>query len=319
MNNREHNSPVVAGIHHITAIAGDAQKNYDFYTKILGIRFVKKTINFDDPNTYHFYYGNESGQPGTILTFFPWSDLSPKARKGAGQVTTISFLIPGNSLSYWLDRLGKFNVPYSGPFKRFDDDVILFEDPDGIELELITGDGTSLPGWINGDVPEEHAIRGFHSATFSLNNTGATEEVLVDLLGYTKLKQEQNRTRYAAPETGAGMYIDMLQLPDSLYGTMGVGAIHHIAFRTENEESQLKIRSLLIKQGLAATPVVDRTYFKSIYFREPNNILFEVATDVPGFLIDEEISVLGKELRLPPWLEKDRKSIENSLPLLKVD
>lgn len=319
MNYREDDSPVSAGIHHITAIAGDAQKNYNFYAKVLGIRLVKKTVNFDDPNTYHFYYGNESGQPGTILTFFPWSDFSPRARKGTGQVTTISYLIPGDSVPYWVERLSKLNITFSGPFKRFEEDVILLEDPDGIELELIAGSGKTLAGWPNGDIPAENAVIGFHSATFSLNNIKETEEVLVNTLGFTKVKEEDNRVRYSASGKGPGIYIDMLQLPGSMHGTMGVGAIHHIAFRTENEESQLNIRTKLIKSGLSVTQIVDRTYFKSIYFREPNNILFEVATDIPGFLIDEEITALGSELKLPPWLEKDRKSIESSLPLLKTE
>jgi glyoxalase family protein len=315
---RDKDFPVVAGIHHVTAIAGDPQKNFDFYKKILGIRFVKKTVNFDDPNTYHFYFGNETGEPGTIITFFPWSELAYKGRKGAGQATTISFSIPADSMSYWFDRLSKFNIPCSGPFKRFDEDVVLLEDPDGIELELITGESKLPVGWTDGSIPIEHSIRGLHSVTLSLNNFKGTDEVLVNMLGFSKLKQEQNRTRYAAGN-GIGKYIDILHLTESMQGTMGVGIIHHIAFRTDNEESQLKIRTMLLKNKIKVTPVIDRTYFKSIYFHEPGNILFEVATDIPGFLIDENISTLGKELKLPPQYEKDRIYIERALPVLKTE
>jgi glyoxalase family protein len=315
---RDHDFPVVAGIHHVTAIAGDPQKNFDFYNKILGLRFVKKTVNFDDPNTYHFYFGNETGEPGTIITFFPWSDLAYKGRKGTGQITTISFSIPADSLSYWFDRLSKFNILCSGPFKKFDEDVVLLEDPDGIEIELIAGEGTHPKGWTDGSLPIEHSIRGLHSVTLSLNNFKETDEMLVNLLGFSKVKQEQNRTRYIAGN-GPGKFIDILHLTGSMPGTIGAGIIHHIAFRTNDEESQLEIHARLLKNKIKVTPVIDRSYFKSIYFHEPGNILFEVATDTPGFLIDENITSLGKELKLPPQYEKDRIFIERALPLLKTE
>jgi len=310
-------SPVVAGIHHITAIAGDAQKNYDFYTQVLGLRLVKKTVNFDDPQTYHFYFGNEKGEPGTIITFFPWSKLAYKGRKGTGQVTTIAYSITKDSLSYWTERLTNPGIVSFGPFNRFDEEVILIEDPDGIEIELVAAKNELPKGWSNGSIPEEYSIRGFHSAAFSLNSIQRTADVLTNLLGFEMIKEEGNRTRYSSSGSKIGSYIDILQIDAALNGTIGAGSVHHIAFRAENEEAQLNLRTRLIKNKLAVTEVVDRSYFKSIYFREPGNILFEIATDAPGFLIDEEEAVLGQQLKLPQWLESERSKIENSLPPIK--
>jgi glyoxalase family protein len=317
MNQEDKLSPVVAGIHHITAIAGDAQKNYSFYTQVLGLRLVKKTVNFDDPQTYHFYFGNEKGEPGTIITFFPWSEFAQRGRKGTGQVATIAYAISKDSVLYWTNRLTDSGISFTGPFNRFDEEVILLEDPDGIEIELAAGKNNLPPGWNNGNIPAEHSIRGFYGAAFSLNNTDGTAKVLTDLLGFKKVTEEGNRTRYSSTGSNIGSYIDILQLNGTLNGTMGAGAVHHIAFRAENEEAQLNLRTRLIKNNLAVTEVVDRSYFKSIYFREPGNILFEIATDAPGFLIDEAVTALGQELKLPPWLEPERSKIENSLPPLK--
>ncbi|MFO7446355.1 MAG: ring-cleaving dioxygenase [Ignavibacteriaceae bacterium] len=309
-------SPAVSGIHHVTAIAGDPQKNYNFYVLGLGLRFVKKTINFDDPQTFHLYYGDETGRPGSILTFFPWGERAYKGRRGIGQVTTISFLVPKNSLAYWQERLKELNIQFTGPFKRFNDDVILFEDHDGFELEILAADNIQNDGWDNGEIPAEHSIRGFHSVTLSLKEASKTEDILENILGFKKIAEEDNRLRYKADGDSGGNFVDILCIPGSAPGTMGVGAIHHIAWRTENSENQLKIRERIVKNDLSVTPVVDRNYFRSVYFREPENILFEIATDPPGFLIDEDKNNLGTHLKLPPWYEESRDEIEKALPPL---
>ncbi len=308
----------INGIHHITAIAGDPQRNYDFYCKQLGLRFIKKTVNFDDPYTYHLYYGNDKGSPGTILTFFPWLDAA-KGRKGAGQITSIAYSILPSSIDYWLNRLFSLGIHTSGPFKRFDESVILFTDPDDFEIELVASSKEKRDGWFNGDIPAEHSIRGFYTATASLNETSETEKLLIDVMGFKKVYEEKNRTRYESNSAGPGSYYDMLHLPDELTGRMGIGAVHHIAWRTANDTTQIEVRENLVSKQLHVTPVVDRNYFHSIYFREPGNVLFEVATDPPGFTVDESFEQLGKNLKLPAWYEKDRQLIEKSLPSLITD
>lgn len=306
----------INGIHHITAIAGDAQKNYDFYVKILGLRFIKKTVNFDDPHTYHLYYGDEEGNPGTILTFFPWNETSAKGRKGNGQITTISFSIIPQAVEYWVKRLNDLGIQTTGPFNRFDETVILFSDHDDFELELVASSGEKRNGWENGDVPKDFSIRGFYGVTVSLDEYSATEKMLVNLMGFKKLIQENNRIRFESHSGGPGTYYDILHLRDGISGRMGVGAVHHIAWRTPDDATQLAARETLVSNNLQVTPVVDRNYFHSIYFREPGNVLFEVATDPPGFTVDETFENLGKDLKLPAWYEKDREQIETILPKL---
>lgn len=306
----------VLGIHHITAIAGDPQKNVNFYTGALGLRFIKKTVNFDDPFTYHFYYGNESGDPGTVLTFFPWGKDAIAGRKGNGQVTTISYSIPKASLDFWKERLHKNQIDFS-VYKKFDEDVILFSDHDGFESELIPCEDVRS-GYDLIDVPAEHSIRGFHSATFSLPSKDKTENVMTDFLGFEKIAEDENRIRYHSNEGKPGMLIDILVLPDNISGRMGTGAIHHIAFRARDDEHQLEFQKELKNGGLFVTDVMDRNYFHSIYFREPGNILFEIATDKPGFLIDESKENLGTHLKLPPWEEARRNVIENALTKIEL-
>ena len=304
------------GIHHVTAIAGDPQSNLDFYTQILGLRLIKKTVNFDDPFTYHLYYGDETGSPGTILTFFPWSTGGFKGRKGAGQITTISFSIPFNSLGFWMERLKKSNINFTGPFKRFGEEVLLLEDPDGFEIELIAGEEEQRFSWQ--EVPAEHSIRGFHSITLSEKAYEDTSNFMIDLLGFKKHLISENRTRYSSGNGGPGKYVDILSTPDLQTGKMGVGAVHHVAFRTENDDSQVEIREKLLQNDVDVTPVIDRNYFHSIYFKEPGNVLFEIATDPPGFLIDENKNELGQNLKLPAWFEPNRAEIERALPQLKL-
>jgi len=308
----------IKGIHHITAIAGNPQKNVDFYIKILGLKFIKRTVNFDDPQTYHLYYGDETGNPGTILTFFPWGEHGFRGKRGTGQVGTISFSAPSPSLDYWMERLTKNNIQFSGPLKRFDEQVLIFEDYDGFELEIVANEEETRDGYKSFDVPAEHSLRGFWSAAIWHQNVVPIEGLLTDLLEFKKLKEADNRIRFTSGEGGPGTYIDLLQLPTHPKGIMGVGAVHHIAFRTENDSAQLVMRERLVNKNFNVTPVVDRNYFKSIYFHEPGNVLFEIATDPPGFFVDEKTGSLSLSLKLPPWLESSRSEIEAVLPPLKI-
>lgn len=308
----------INGIHHITAIAGSPQKNIDFYVKVLGLKFIKKTVNFDDPYTYHLYYGDETGNPGTILTFFPWTEQGFYGKKGTGQIAAISFSVPSFSLDYWMNRLKKYNIEFAGPSKRFEEEVLIFEDYDGFEIEIVANEEEKRGGYKSVDVPPEHSIRGFWGATIWHKNIKATEELLTDLLDFKKLKEMENRVRFFSGDEGPGSYLDLLQIPEQAKGIMGVGAIHHIAFRTNDEADQLKMRERLISKNYNVTPVIDRNYFKSIYFHEPGNVLFEIATDPPGFFVDEKTDSLSLSLKLPPWLESSRSQIEAVLPPIKL-
>jgi glyoxalase family protein len=308
----------INGIHHITAIAGNPQKNIDFYSGILGLKFIKKTINFDDPGTYHFYYGDETGNPGSILTFFPWNEHGFRGKRGTGQVGTISFSIPVSSLNFWKTRLTNNNIEFAGPLKRFDEEILIFEDHDEFEIEIVASEEENRPGYKYLDIPGEHSIRGFWSATIWHKKTEPTEEFLKSIFEFKSLKESDARLRLISEEGGPGKYIDLLKLPGKEKGIMGVGTIHHIAFRTDNETAQLQVREVLVNKNFNVTPVIDRKYFKSIYFREPGNVLFEVATDPPGFLIDETTGSLNSSLKLPPWLEPMRNEIELNLPSVKI-
>lgn len=308
----------INGIHHITAIAGDPQKNVDFYVGILGLRMVKMTVNFDAPETYHLYYGDENGNPGTILTFFPWGKSAWRGRAGTGQITVISFSIPQAAMNFWLERLKQFEISVQGPFERFQEEVIAFQDPDGIQLELVADVNTRKPNSDNGIIPLEFAIAGFHSATMALQAHNLTANLLTDLLNAEYVEESGNRRRYRFGNGNIGKIIDIVELPGSDGGRMGAGAIHHIAWRVANDEIQLKKRHLLIKEGYQVTPVKDRHYFHSIYFREPGNVLFEIATDPPGFMIDESKEELGSSLKLPSWYESKRAEVESVLPKIRI-
>ena len=291
---------IISGIHHITGIASDPQRNLDFYTQILGLRLVKLTVNFDDPGTYHFYFGDESGRPGSILTFFPWPGAR-RGRHGTGQATVVSFSVP--SLDGWGARLENAGIRVSDPFRRFDSDVLSFTDPDGLELELTSGSGSGT------------AITGFHGVTLSESGYELTAKLLTQTFGYQLAASEGNRFRYIS---SAGNTVDLLCQPDARRGAMAAGTIHHVAFRTETDESQKIWQSELARLGYNVTPVLDRQYFHSIYFREPGGVLFEIATDPPGFATDERLEDLGTHLKLPPWLEPARSEIEHVLPKLRL-
>ncbi len=330
----------ILGIHHVTAIASDPQKNIDFYTQILGLRLVKLTVNFDDPTTYHLYFGDEIGRPGTILTFFPWPN-APRGHRGTGQVVATSFLIPGHSIDYWLDRLKSQKVPVQGPTKRFNDteEVLTLYDPDGLELELVanrSAEERTRHVWKEGPIPIEHAIRGFYSVTLSELGYEYTAHIMTNELGFKFIGQDGSRFRFQICEAkeddddAAGRnkntkgehhgsnIVDILCLPNAQYGMMGVGTVHHVAWRTPSDEQQKILRTKIVKAGLNATPVIDRIYFHSVYFREPGGVLFEIATNPPGFTIDEKIEELGTHLMLPPWLESVRKDLDGVLPPVQL-
>jgi glyoxalase family protein len=327
--NKTENQKDVLGIHHVTAIASNPQKNIDFYTKILGLRLVKLTVNFDDPTTYHLYYGDETGRPGTILTFFPWAD-APKGRRGTGQVIATSFLIPANSIKYWIDRFRDQKIQFRGPIKRFgeSEEVLTISDPDGLELEFVSNtsaaEQATLGAWKEGPIPIEHAIRGFYSVTLCEEGYERTASVLTDDLGFQLTGQDGNRFRYQVIEIkDEGVYqgsniVDLLCLPYTQPGFIGIGTVHHVAWRTPTDEQQLLLRRKIIRSGLNATPVIDRTYFHSVYFREPGGILFEIATNPPGFTMDERTEELGTHLMLPKWLESVRKDLEKVLPRVSL-
>lgn len=305
------------GIHHITAIATDPQRNLDFYTRLLGLRLVKRTVNFDDPGSYHFYFGDRIGNPGTLLTFFPW----PGARRGSrgnGQVVATSFQIPNQAVAYWNERLKEHQVLWEKISNRFDEEVIRFADPDGLLLELIgTGATEPLPDLsYSTAVPNEFALRGLHTPTLQLQTTDLTLELLTDLFGFEEVAKKEGRRRFSVGTGSASKQIDLVERPEAGFGHVAAGTVHHIAFRAANDEEQLHWREKLLELKIGVTPVIDREYFRSIYFREPGGILFEIATDGPGFAVDESVEELGQHLKLPPQLEGDRSAIEASLPVI---
>lgn len=307
---------LITGIHHITALASDPQKNIDFYAGILGLRLVKKTINFDAPDVYHLYYGNETGSPGTILTFFPIIGL-PKGKKGKGQLTVTSFSVSENALEYWIRRLKKFNIAYQGPYTRFEEQFIYFEDDDGLGLELVANSRDVRPGFTYGNIPQEFAIKGFYGITLDVECSEKTVDLLVSQMDHTLVAEAGNRVRFSATESGG--FVDVLCSPDLLRGVAGFGTTHHVAFATASESTQKQAREKLIQYGLNVTPVLDRQYFHSIYFREPGHVLFEIATLPPGFTVDESLEHLGQSLKLPLWEEKNRAVIEKYLPSVQLN
>ncbi len=302
------------GIHHITAVAGDPQQNYEFYTQVLGLRLVKKTVNFDDPSIYHLYYGNEAGDPGSIITFFPWQHLQ-NGKPDRGQVVAVGFSVPTRSKSFWIEHLNELDIDFEDPFERFGKEVIGLQDPDGLHLELVFDpNADDIQAWNDGPVPGEHMIRGIHGATLAEGNYTKTGQLLEDHLGFTLTNQLDNRYEYQT-DAQFGSVIEIIDQFD-LNGRDGKGTVHHIAFRAEDEEEQFSICQKLEYKGYYLTEVKDRDYFKSVYFHEPGGILFEIATDPPGFTKDEELDELGSSLKLPNWLEEQRHNIERELPQL---
>ena len=312
----------IPGLHHVTAIASDPQRNLDFYVGLLGLRFVKRTVNFDDPGTYHFYFGDNRGTPGTILTFFPW----PGVRRGircTGQVEATAFAIPPDSIGFWLERLKQHHVTAERTPARFGEEVIRLLDPDGLQIELIAVAAgmspVSIKPWPDSPIPAERALHGFHSVSVALEGYERTARLLTESFGYRLVDESGNRFRFvSADDSAAGRIIDLLCQPDTAMGRVAAGSVHHVAFRAKDQAEQLQWRERLVDLGYNVTPVIDRTYFHSIYFREPGGVLFEIATDPPGFTLDEKLEELGMHLRIPPWMESRRSQIEEILPPIQV-
>jgi glyoxalase family protein len=302
----------IVGLHHVTAIASDPQRNLDFYCEVLGLRFVKRTVNFDDPGAYHFYFGDDVGSPGTILTFFTWPQAS-RGRVGAGETSAVAFSVPVSSLHFWEQRILAAGTPVEHAGERFGDPVLSLGEPDGMRIEL-AGSDRPLPAVTprTSDIPAEHAIRGFDGVTLNEADLELTAPVL-EKMGFARAGTEDNRVRFVSPATAPGNRIDILIQAQRVHGHMGAGTVHHIAFRAPSDSAQLEWRKVLSEVPLKVTPVLDRTYFHSIYFREPGGVLFEIATDPPGFAIDEPVEHLGETLKLPAWLEGSRAEIERVL------
>lgn len=304
----------IQGLHHITAFAANPQTNVDFYHNILGQRLVKTTVNFDDPGTYHLYYGDKIGTPGSIMTFFPWP-LAARGVRGNGQVGASAYTIEAGSVDYWQKRLVNHGVNVEKIETRFGFDVIPFEDPDGMALELVVKEGpATIQYWEEGAVPPEHALRAFHGVTLWLAEGERTGALLTEQMGYEAVVREGNRWRFKSGSDDIGQYVDILVDRNRPAGRMGAGSVHHVAFRTRDDGEQLEYQQKLAQAGYGVTSVRDRQYFRSIYFHSPGGVLFEVATDAPGFAIDEPVETLGQSLKLPAWYEPRRKEIEAVLP-----
>jgi glyoxalase family protein len=305
--------PLITGLHHITAVCGDPQTNLDFYVGVLGLRLVKKTVNFDDPATYHLYYGDGAGTPGTILTFFPWEG-QPPGRDGTGQVSAVSFATDEAGLEWWTSRLAQRKIAFRGPMKRFDETFIVFEDPDGLPLEIVAGPETpAVQNWDKSPVPAQYSLHGFHSVTLTEAGYELTHALLTTQMGFSQVANEGSRFRYKAPGGRAASFIDVVCQPGGRHGLPGNGTVHHIAFRVDNDDAQRFWREKLSKLGYNVSPIMDRSYFHSIYYREPGGILFEIATDNPGFATDEPAESLGMALKLPNQYESLRSKIERHL------
>ena len=305
----------ILGLHHVTAISDNAKKNHQFYTEVLGLRMVKKTVNFDDPGTYHFYFGDEQGSPGSIITFFPWEGIG-KGLNGAGMATHTGYSVPEGSFEFWKERLAKEGIS-SSESELFGEKVLSFNDPDGMQLQLIIASKVdSREPWITNDISADFAIRGFHNVTLTLRSADATSKVLTDILGYSLLEQKGNRYRFVTNTIDTANIIDIIEDPSAPAGRNAAGTNHHIAFRVKNDDILMEVRERVVAAGLSITPKIDRDYFFSLYFREPGGVLFEIATDNPGFTVDEPLESLGSALKLPAQHENMRSKIEAVLPKL---
>jgi glyoxalase family protein len=305
----------ITGIHHITAIASEPKRNLAFYAGLLGLRLVKKTVNFDDPSAYHLYYGDATGSPGSIVTFFYWPGLEAKGRVGAGQATAIVLSAPVASLDFWQDRLKDHEVEVARRV-RFGEEILSFEDPDGIPVEIVAVANDERQGWTGSGIPPQHALRGLHTAELTVRKAQATEDLLAGTMEFRLVKREGNRARFEAGPGGSGHYADVVENGTASSRANGVGTIHHIAWSIPDDASQIKKMKELHQAGFQSSPVMDRDYFHSIYYREKGGILFEIATENPGFAVDEAPESLGNELRLPKQFEKARQRIEQLLPPL---
>ncbi len=306
----------ILGLHHITAIAGNAKRTLEFYTKILGLRLVKKTVNFDDPGTYHFYFGDERGTPGTVLTFFPWEGMR-QGNPGTGMATEIGYSVPLDSLEFWSDRLKHYEVKHDEIEEKFGEKYLSFRDPDGLKIKLVV---PSTPDnrkpWETDEVNAAVATKGFHSITLMLKNVTATAKILTDILGYQLTRQDGINYRFATDAVDNASIVDIIEAPSVSHGIVAAGTNHHVAFRVKDDNILMDYREKIERFGLNITPKIDRDYFFSLYFREPGGVLFELATDNPGFTKDEPLSELGTHLKLPRQYEDSRTEIEKVLPVL---
>jgi len=306
----------VLGLHHITAIAGNAQRNLDFYTKVLGLRLVKKTVNFDDPSTFHFYFGDQKGTPGSILTFFPWEGIQ-QGYNGTGMATSIGYAVPKDSLGFWAERFKRFNVKQEEVIEKFGEPCLIFTDPDGLKLELVVpAEVDKREPWVTREVNASVATRGFHHVTLTLRNATPTATIVTDVMGYWLIKQEGNVYRFKTNNSDNASVIDIIEAPNLARGLGAAGTNHHVAFRVKDETVLMNYREKIEGKGLHITPKIDREYFFSLYFREPGGVLFELATDNPGFTVDEPLNELGTNLKLPKQYEAMRKEIEKVLPAI---
>lgn len=313
----------VLGLHHVTAIAGDPQRNLDFYAGVLGLRFLKRTVNFDDPHTYHFYFGDGEGTPGSIMTFFPWPG-APGGRHGSGQVAVTAFAVNPGSIGFWIQRLISHNIRYEGPMRRGRgadaEQVLAFRDHDGLMLEIVGHPAAERrPSWPRArGIPAEHAIHGFHGVTLWVDRAEPSQRLLVDTLGFRAAGEEDTMRRFEVGDGGPSTFVTLREIGGFGRGQMGVGVVHHVAFAVPDDEGELAVRQRVLQAGISATPVIDRTYFHSVYFREPGGVLYELATLPPGFTVDEPLEQLGRGLRLPPQHEHLRAELEVTLPEIHV-
>ncbi|MGH7565483.1 MAG: ring-cleaving dioxygenase [Gemmatimonadota bacterium] len=311
------NEPAVHGIHHVTAIAGDPQENLTFYAGVLGMRLVKRSVNQDDPGTYHLFYADAAGTPGTDVTFFPWTRMAP-SRNGAGMVGEIALAVPSGSMAWWHDRLGERGVSPMEEESRFGEPVMPFRDPHGLPLALVgIEEDREFAVWDASPVPAQHQIRGVHAVRIQERVLAPTVELIESVMGFARVASDEGWHRWAAGE-GSGAYADFHEAPEAPLGRWGTGTVHHVAWRVRDDEEELAVRAAVEAMGLAPTPVIDRFWFRSVYFKEPGGTLFELATDGPGFDRDEEPASLGETLVLPPWLERHRREIEAALPPLEM-
>jgi glyoxalase family protein len=306
------------GLHHVTAIASDPQSNVDFYTRALGLRLVKQTVNFDAPDVYHLYYGDEQGSPSTLLTFFPWPGVS-RGRHGAGMTTATAFSVPGSSLGWWYERFKALGIDCDAPRTRDEEEVLTFRDPDGMVIDLVASEGDRRSGWDGAaSIPTEHAIRGLHAVALSEHQLDPSATMLTELLGMDLAAEEGDRTRFQMASGDTGALVDVFAGVRER-GLQAGGTVHHVAFRAPDLATMTVWQQELISRGVRVTQILDRQYFKSIYFREPGGVLFEIATDAPGFSVDEPLLELGRSLKLPPWLEPSREQIAAALPPLRLE
>jgi glyoxalase family protein len=308
----------VHGIHLVTCISGDAQENFDFYTQVLGLRLVKRSVNQDVPDTYHLFYADAEGNPGTDLTFFPWPQMPP-GRKGAGLAVEVGMAVPEGSLAFWTERLVAHGVEQDAPETRFGERVLRLRDPHGLELSLTeTSHPQNAVPWADSPIPEQHQIRGFHSVRLWERDLAVTARFLRDALGFEPMGEEDGWHRFGVEGGGSGKWLEVHELPGGRLGAWGTGSVHHVAFRVADDEEEVQVQQRVRAAGGSPTPVIDRFWFHSVYFKEPGGVLFEIATEEPGFTVDEDLAHLGEQLILPPWLEPHRREIEAALPPLRT-